>query len=73
MSTTPSYHRSTAARHRDAALDAELLARLRDCDRPASIAEMFDGLTPRWAVDAAERLVIARRLHEDASGRLHLL
>lgn len=65
-------HRSPA-RQREAALDAELLARIRLRDRPASIPELFDELTPRWAVDAAERLVIARRLHEDADGRLHLL
>jgi hypothetical protein len=52
------------------ALDAELLARLRAHGRPATLPEIFGGLSPRWATEAAERLTVAGRVRELADGRL---
>lgn len=52
--------------------EAELLARLRDLRRPPTLTEVFDGLRPRWAIEAADRLQIAGKVTEDESGRLHI-
>jgi hypothetical protein len=50
--------------------DAEFLARLRGFGRPATVAELFVGSEPVWAIDAAERLEVAGEVFADAGGRL---
>ncbi|WP_439628214.1 hypothetical protein [Gemmata sp.] len=52
--------------------DAELLTRLRDRPRAGTLADLFGGLSPKWASEAADRLEIAGRVKEDEAGRLHL-
>ncbi len=42
----------------EAALEAELIARLEHFARPATIADLFDEFEPKWAVAAAERCII---------------
>ena len=54
------------------ALDLELLTRLRTHGRPATLADIFEGLCPRWAQDAADRLQAAGMLTEDAGGKITL-
>ncbi|WP_439631456.1 hypothetical protein [Gemmata sp.] len=51
--------------------DDELLTRLRDRPRAGTLADLFGGLEPRWATQAAERLQVAGRVTEDDAGRLH--
>jgi hypothetical protein len=50
--------------------DVELLGRIRSYQRAVSLAELFEGATPLWAAEAAERLVSAGMACEDDAGRL---
>lgn len=52
--------------------EAELLARLRSRRQPGTLADLFDGLSPRWATEAADRLELDGQVTEDAAGRLHI-
>jgi hypothetical protein len=45
-------------------LDAELLRRLAAAVVPISLADLFRGYSPAWALDAAERLEIAGQVSE---------
>jgi EAL domain-containing protein (putative c-di-GMP-specific phosphodiesterase class I) len=50
--------------------NAELLTLIRDRGaRPVTLADLFGGMEPRWAVEAAERLQIAGAVRE-VKGRL---
>jgi len=44
--------------------DAEILDRLTRSPQATSLLAMFDGMRPRWAEDAAERLAIAGMIRE---------
>jgi hypothetical protein len=59
------------ARHIARQLDIELLDRLRAFGRPVSLPELFEqSWCPRWAQEAADRLVISGQLTEHPDGRL---
>ena len=53
------------------ALNRELLYLLERHGQPAALADLFAGLEPRWARDAAERLLAEGKVRE-VGGRLEL-
>ena len=52
--------------------DGELLAKIDAQSRPPTFAELFAGFSPRWAVDAMDRLLIRGEVWEHPDGRLAL-
>lgn len=54
-------------------LDRELLGLLLTAGRSVRITDLFEGLSPRWAEAAAERLEIAGHIRELSGGKLELL
>lgn len=50
--------------------DREILRRLEAYGTPATVAELFDGCEPRWAMEATDRLIAADVLLRADSGRV---
>ncbi|MDB5310248.1 MAG: hypothetical protein JWO38_4450 [Gemmataceae bacterium] len=53
-------------------LARELLGRIAAPRAGASVQQLFDGFSPKWAVAAADRLRAAGLIHADANGVLTL-
>lgn len=68
-------HDETAVNHwhtPEGAIDREFLARLADRATPSTLAQMFDGFTPNWAVESMGRCLLAELLTRDPQGVLAL-
>ena len=50
--------------------EMEIVRRLRESSRPLGLDEVFHGSSPRWAIEAVERLLASGELWEDAAGKL---
>ena len=46
--------------------DADLLQRIRTAGTGATLADIFEGLKPCWAVESLDRLMIAGKVRERA-------
>ncbi len=55
------------------ALNAELLARLGAFAEPVTLARVFDGIVPSWALPAVDRLLIAGLVRELPDGRIQIV
>lgn len=54
-------------------LDREFLQLLLAAGKPRTLPELFEGLSPRWAVAACDRCEIAGHVRETVGGAFELL